>query len=160
MKWQGVNLGKDRDKNIERRNVSFETRLYSLLFCSTLLHSLIAHALGLRFLSFLISWIRHDTDHFISASFNSRLNTFKDQRQNFFLKTHKRSQLHYNPPPPKKKDKKLTDKVFTEFIFFLINHDLIFELIQCQSDFIKLTLQNKMWKSPAKLNDTNFLIQY
>lgn len=87
--------------------MSFETRLYSLLFCSTLLHSLIAHALGLRFLSFLISWIRHDTDHFISASFNSRLNTFKDQRQNFFLKTHKRSQLHYNlPPPPKKKTKK------------------------------------------------------
>lgn len=65
-----------------------------------------------------------------------------------------------SPPPPQKKDKKLTDKVFTEFIFFLINHDLIFELIQCQSDFIKLTLQNKMWKSPAKLNDTNFLIQY
>lgn len=132
---------------------------YTLSYFVRLYCTLIAHALGLRFLSFLISWIRHDTDHFISASFNSRLNTFKDQRQNFFLKTHKRSQLHYNPPP-KKKDKKLTDKVFTEFIFFLINHDLIFELIQCQSDFIKLTLQNKMWKSPAKLNDTNFLIQY
>lgn len=69
--------------------------------------------------------------------------TLSRSKTDFFCKLTKEAN-YIIPPPLKKKDKKLIDKVFTEFIFFLIYHDPIFELIQNQSDFIQLTLQNKM----------------
>lgn len=44
---------------------------------------------------------------------------------------------------------KKIDKVFTELILFLINHDPVFESIQSKY-YIKLTLQNMMWKCPTR----------